>query len=68
MRCEHPDCRRRLALSDESVPCKCGRKFCGRHRFYDKHDCGFDYRVAPTTSGPQKLRSNEHQDYSNTAF
>lgn len=68
MKCGAMQCKRRLSISDESVPCKCGGRFCDRHRFYAMHGCPHDYRRIAPAAGPRTLRSNEHQDYSNTAF
>lgn len=69
MRCQHPECKHRLSLSDKSVPCKCRGVFCPTHRFYAMHDCTHDYRSdTPPTLNPKKVRSNEYTDCSNTAF
>jgi predicted nucleic acid binding AN1-type Zn finger protein len=43
-RCEHGDCRAKLGLL--GFDCKCGAKFCGKHRYPDTHDCGYNYRAA----------------------
>lgn len=37
-------CRKRVGLTGFS--CKCGNLFCSMHRYSDKHDCPFDYRIA----------------------
>ncbi|KAL3637304.1 Zinc finger A20 and AN1 domain-containing stress-associated protein 8 [Castilleja foliolosa] len=37
-------CRKRVGLTGFS--CKCGDLFCSVHRYSEKHDCQFDYRVA----------------------
>ncbi|XP_054814373.1 zinc finger A20 and AN1 domain-containing stress-associated protein 8-like [Prosopis cineraria] len=36
-------CRKRVGLTGFS--CKCGNLFCAMHRYSDKHDCSFDYRM-----------------------
>ena len=36
-RCNHPDCRTKLKLSD--MPCKCKLIFCAIHRPFYKHNC-----------------------------
>lgn len=25
--------------------CRCGHKFCSKHRYSDQHDCSFDYKT-----------------------
>lgn len=45
-RCGHPDCRRKLMLTD--MPCKCGITFCPLHRLSEQHACTFDYKKART--------------------
>ncbi|XP_073150890.1 zinc finger A20 and AN1 domain-containing stress-associated protein 8-like [Henckelia pumila] len=37
-------CRKRVGLTGFS--CRCGHMFCSVHRYSDKHDCQFDYRIA----------------------
>lgn len=34
-------CRKRVGFL--GFDCKCGKLFCGTHRYFDKHDCTFDY-------------------------
>lgn len=36
-RCAHPECRKRLTLSDFS--CKCNERYCAKHRMPEDHDC-----------------------------
>lgn len=36
-------CNKKLKLINEFT-CRCGLIFCPMHRFYDQHDCTFDYR------------------------
>ena len=43
-RCGHPDCRRKLMLTD--MPCKCEITFCTFHRLSEQHACTFDYKKA----------------------
>eukprot|EP00826_Nyctotherus_ovalis_P039783 TRINITY_DN3848_c0_g1_i14.p2 TRINITY_DN3848_c0_g1~~TRINITY_DN3848_c0_g1_i14.p2 ORF type:complete len:136 (-),score=38.01 TRINITY_DN3848_c0_g1_i14:361-768(-) len=26
-------------------PCKCGYTYCGKHRYFDTHDCTYDYKA-----------------------
>ncbi|KAF5956244.1 hypothetical protein HYC85_003469 [Camellia sinensis] len=35
-------CKKRVGLT--GFKCHCGDLFCGSHRYWDKHDCPFDYR------------------------
>jgi hypothetical protein len=37
-------CRRRLKITN-NYSCRCGHLFCVRHRFYDQHDCSYDYKT-----------------------
>jgi hypothetical protein len=32
-------CRKKLSLVDQSIVCKCARRFCPRHRAYTEHAC-----------------------------
>ena len=51
-------CRKKLGLTGNfknvyrtiftgfvAFKCRCGLYFCGIHRYSDKHDCQFDYKV-----------------------
>ena len=38
-RCSHEDCRKKLKLI--SFDCKCGGKFCAKHRYTSIHDCSY---------------------------
>lgn len=35
-------CRKRVGLA--GFDCRCGKLFCGLHRYSDQHDCDFDYK------------------------
>jgi len=35
-------CRKRVGLT--GFYCRCGKLFCGLHRYSDQHDCDFDYK------------------------
>ncbi|KAL2483097.1 Zinc finger A20 and AN1 domain-containing stress-associated protein 2 [Forsythia ovata] len=37
-------CHKRVGLT--GFNCRCGNLFCSVHRYSDKHDCSFDYRMA----------------------
>jgi predicted nucleic acid binding AN1-type Zn finger protein len=43
-RCAGEGCNIKLMLTD--MPCKCEKRFCGRHRVPEDHKCSFDYRAA----------------------
>lgn len=34
--------------------CRCGNDYCNKHRFYDQHDCTYDYK----SKAIEKLRLN----------
>jgi len=40
LRCH--SCRTKLPLT--AIKCRCGHKFCPKHRYSDQHDCTFDYK------------------------
>lgn len=44
MRCNHPDCKKKLTLTESLTPCKCNKCFCKKHLFYTDHNCSFDYQ------------------------
>ncbi|XP_047313921.1 zinc finger A20 and AN1 domain-containing stress-associated protein 5-like [Impatiens glandulifera] len=37
-------CRKKVGLT--GFRCRCGELFCGEHRYSDRHDCSYDYKVA----------------------
>jgi len=37
-------CKKKIGLT--GFKCKCGYLFCSEHRYSDKHDCPFDYKLA----------------------
>jgi len=41
--CDH--CHRKLGLA-AAFDCRCGHRFCARHRFPEDHACQFDHRAA----------------------
>eukprot|EP01129_Flabellula_baltica_P015521 TRINITY_DN793_c0_g1_i1.p1 TRINITY_DN793_c0_g1~~TRINITY_DN793_c0_g1_i1.p1 ORF type:complete len:176 (+),score=25.29 TRINITY_DN793_c0_g1_i1:68-529(+) len=41
-RCAHPECSKRLRLTD--IECRCHSRFCGVHRYAEAHDCSFQYK------------------------
>ena len=40
-RCCHKECKKKLGLIDWN--CKCGLKFCAKHRFPCDHSCTYDW-------------------------
>lgn len=38
-----PVCRKRIGLT--GFPCKCGKVFCGMHRYAEAHECVFDHKA-----------------------
>lgn len=40
-------CRKKVGLT--GFECRCGGLFCAIHRYSDKHDCQFDYRLLGAT-------------------
>ncbi|KAK6617544.1 hypothetical protein RUM43_000678 [Polyplax serrata] len=40
-------CRKKVGLT--GFECRCGGLFCSIHRYSDKHDCQFDYRLLGAT-------------------
>ena len=41
-RCNFPECRKKLKLSD--MECRCGKRFCLKHRLPEDHVCSIDYK------------------------
>ncbi|ONK72430.1 uncharacterized protein A4U43_C04F19350 [Asparagus officinalis] len=37
------NCQKKVGLT--GFRCRCGRLFCGQHRYSDVHDCSFDYKA-----------------------
>ncbi|GMH33491.1 hypothetical protein BSKO_01325 [Bryopsis sp. KO-2023] len=37
-------CSKKVGLT--GFPCKCGRMFCGAHRYAEAHDCAFDHKTS----------------------
>lgn len=36
-------CRKKLKITNHYT-CKCNNIFCAQHRFYEQHECTYDYR------------------------
>ena len=43
-RCECDGCRIKLHLAD--LTCRCGARYCSKHRHPEDHKCTFDYKGA----------------------
>ena len=41
-RCSFPNCNKKIKLTD--TQCKCGNKYCLKHRIPEDHNCTFDYK------------------------
>lgn len=41
-RCNNEGCKAKLNLTD--FDCKCGKRFCGKHRYFTDHACAHDYK------------------------
>lgn len=54
-RCAFAECRRKLSLVQQSMPCRCTLVFCADHRPSDKHACSFDYVALHQTDLEKKL-------------
>uniref|UniRef100_A0A6C0DRX6 AN1-type domain-containing protein n=1 Tax=viral metagenome TaxID=1070528 RepID=A0A6C0DRX6_9ZZZZ len=42
-RCECSGCKAKLNLAD--ITCKCGARYCSKHRYPEDHKCTFDYKA-----------------------
>jgi hypothetical protein len=52
-RCQMPECRQKIKLTD--FACKCKSFFCSAHRHSELHNCSFDYRQTTTVSLEKQL-------------
>ncbi|XP_047140876.1 AN1-type zinc finger protein 6-like [Hydra vulgaris] len=41
-RCQYSDCMTKLNIF--TLECKCGLKFCNKHKFFTDHMCNHDYK------------------------
>lgn len=41
-------CKKKLKLIS-TFTCRCKKSFCAKHRFFDQHDCTFDYKSEART-------------------
>lgn len=42
LRCDHPECRKKLGLF--GFDCRCGHHYCALHRAAESHSCTHDYK------------------------
>ena len=40
--CSHPNCKRKLKIT--AFPCRCGKKYCDKHRVAEDHECTFNFK------------------------
>ncbi len=38
-------CSKKLTLTEQTTPCKCGKVYCSQHRHFEAHSCSFDYKT-----------------------
>lgn len=38
-------CSRKLMLSEQEIKCRCGNHFCSNHRYFEDHNCSFDFQA-----------------------
>ena len=43
-KCSKKNCKKKLSLADLTIPCKCNKCFCKKHRFPELHDCSFNFK------------------------
>jgi len=41
-RCNHPECKKKLKLTD--MPCRCKLSFCSKHRLPEQHKCPYNFK------------------------
>ena len=41
-RCQAEGCKKKVFAC---IECRCGKKFCMKHRLPEKHMCNFDYKI-----------------------
>jgi len=41
-KCCHEGCNKKLKLTD--MTCRCGKRFCPKHRYAEEHNCSFNYQ------------------------
>ena len=62
-RCNHPDCKKKLSLTDYS--CKCGKTFCSKHRPAVSHNCSYDWKKCHQANLNKVLSDGKSDDTKN---
>lgn len=62
-RCNHPDCKKKLSLTDYS--CKCGKTFCSKHRTALSHNCLYDWKKSHQANLDKVLSDGKSDDTKN---
>lgn len=45
MRCQHPDCKKKVTIIMQSCnKCRCEKIFCNGHKYPNMHNCTFDHK------------------------
>ena len=58
-RCNHPDCRKKIKLTD--TKCRCELLFCPIHRLPEYHNCNINYKTEGKKILENKLIKVDHQ-------
>lgn len=45
-------CNIKLSILETEIVCRCGYKFCNKHRLPENHKCGYDYKI----DGKEKIK------------
>ena len=43
-KCQCDGCKKKLSIVDKEMGCKCGKFFCQLHKFFNMHNCTYDYK------------------------
>ena len=43
MKCNFPNCKKKVELIHQSKSCKCSMYFCNQHRLPENHSCNYYY-------------------------
>jgi predicted nucleic acid binding AN1-type Zn finger protein len=56
-RCNAPDCKKKLKLTD--MECRCEKRFCTTHRLPETHKCTFDHTAREWSALVIQLMQNQ---------
>ena len=42
MKCQKDNCNKKVL--SKLIKCKCDKTFCKKHRYYDEHDCTYNFK------------------------